>query len=677
MRKSSLWSCLLFRQSVVLVFIVFLFLSSTFLLSNASVLDAIFILGTVALQNTTKAAGLNRVIATFGAATFDANLDSWPDLLISNHGGPPSIYRNESGMGFRRVEKSLLKLRPSDRHTPALADYDNDGDQDLYFVHGAKSGTGLGPKEFFLNQGPGKPFRKINIPVIADPKGRGRNGIWFDYDSDGLLDLFLLNDFREDAPNRLFHNLGNGNFSDVSFSSGLAVHLSNAGGGAIAGDIDNDGDMDLFINSADRPYFFANDGNGVFRDQTAERRIPLLSHTWATGMADYNNDGYLDLYLARRADDVIEGALLGAFRLNFMHQVAAGIDPTDFLTFYAAPEAVLRFEFHKTIFTSYVDLENIYIGVEGRNPGKTKFNVGPGFFSPDGRPVQWKDDGSQKGTFIWRDKGTGLWTIAAGSGEADIFYSGGLVTSQSNMWGLEKFGMESSAVPVYEDILLENRNGFFLDVSQQKNVTDPHASASALWVDLDNDGDLDLFVVNAGFNGFGKQPNTLYLNDQGTFRQYSVPMENEERFGRGDGALTADFNKDGWLDLFIVNGSGGLPNSRGPYQLFLNRSRHPHKWLRFTLTGAGKNYTNRDAIGAKVIVKRSDVPNKAYWQYILGGNGSACQSSRTLHFGLGQAERVTARIYWPPSKSYPSGHQNVLYFSKSQLNQHYVVHELK
>ncbi len=140
----------------MLVPIVFLFLSSTVMLSYSSDLDPVFVLGTVALQNTTKTMGLYNETPTFGAATFDANLDGWPDLLISNHGQPPSIYLNKAGKGFTSVEKSLLNLGRSDRHAPALADYDNDGDQDLYFLHGAKTGTGLGPKEFFLNQGPGK-----------------------------------------------------------------------------------------------------------------------------------------------------------------------------------------------------------------------------------------------------------------------------------------------------------------------------------------------------------------------------------------------------------------------------------------------------------------------------------------------------------------------------------------
>lgn len=646
------------------------------MLCYSSDLDPVFNLGTVALQNTTKSMGLYKLTPTFGAATFDMNLDGWPDLLISNHGQPPCIYLNKAGTGFIHAEKSLLKLGRSDRHAPALADYDNDGDEDLYFLHGAKTGTGLGPKEFFQNQGPGKRFKKIYIPVIAYPKGRGRNGIWFDYDSDGLLDLFLLNDFREDAPNRLFHNLGNGNFSDVSTSSGLDIHVRNGGGGAIAADLDNDGDIDLFINSSDRPYFFANDGKGVFQDKTVERGIPLLKDTWATGVADYNNDGFLDLYLARREDETFEGAMLGTHRVNFMHHVSAGHDPTDFLTFYASPDAVLRFEFHVTVFTSFVDLKNIYIGEEGMNPGKKKFDVGPGSFSPDGKPVQWKDDGTQKGTFIWRDKDTGLWTIASAAGEDESFYSGGLITSKSKLWGLEKFGMESPTVTEYPDILLENHNGFFVNVTAQKNVSDLYASTSALWVDLDNDGDLDLFVVNAGFLGSGKQPNTLYINEQGTFKQYFLPMQYDESFGRGDAELTADFNNDGLLDLFIVNGQGALPNSVGPYQLLLNRSRQKNEWISFTLVGGQKNYTNRDAIGAKILVKRSDVPDKDYWQYISGGNGSSCQSSRTLHFGLGQADRITARIYWPPSRKYPSGHQNVLSFSKSQLNHHYEVHEL-
>jgi hypothetical protein len=643
--------------------------------SHAAFSERKVVLGSVVLQEVAEELGLLSFTTTFGAATFDENNDGWPDLLISNHGKPPSIYLNQRGNGFSPQEKILLRLPGSDRHAPAVADYDNDGDQDIYFQHGAKSGRGLGPKELFENTGPGKPFRKVSNDLLADVKGRGRTAIWFDYDADGLLDLYLANAFRKDGPNRLFRNLGNGSFADASSTSGLDLHVSTTSGTVIAGDIDNDGDMDLFLNGDVRPYLLINDGKGSFRDETLERGVRLIDHSWSAAMADYNNDGFLDLYLTRGDEFPLEGAMLGTHRLNFMQMVSAAGDRTDLLTLQADPDALLTFTFYKTLFTSFIDINNIYIGAQGRNPRKANFTVGQGALSGEGIPPQWKPNGSQKGTFIWRKPNTGIWTIAAASGDTAHFHSGGLVTTDSRLYGLQKSGMESAAVPTFPNILLENHDGKFTDVSDLKRLNDPFNGRSSLWLDLDNDGDLDLFIVNAGFNGLGKQPNTVYLNQDGAFKQYRVPMVGEERFGHGDGALTADFNRDGFLDLFIVNGSGALPNNNGPYQLFLNRTQEQNYWIEFNLIGAGKNYTNRDAIGAKIQVQRSS-DLKSFWQYILGGSGSNCQSSRIIHFGLGKADKILAHIYWPPSKSYPSGHVKVMQFDRHQFNRTYTVSEL-
>src|SRR5262249_21006325 len=216
-------------------------------------------------------------------------------------------------------------------------------------------------------------------------------------------------------------------------------------------------------------------------------------------------------------------------------------------------------------------------------------------------------------------------------------------------------------------------NGKFVDVAASAGVADPSNSRSPLWVDLDNDGNLDLFVVNAGFAGSGKQPDKCYINEGGVFKSYEVPMDPEERLGRGDGGLVADFNRDGKEDLFIVNGFGLY--HAGPYQLFLNRTRNQNHWINFQLVGGGKNYTNRDAIGAKVKVQFPD--GKANWRFILGGSGSSCQSDRMVHFGLGSNTNVATEVYWPPSVKHPQGHQQSFRFQGAQLDRTYVVDENK
>jgi FG-GAP-like repeat/ASPIC and UnbV len=659
---------ILTKASTAIILVTLIFIPQ--MAEQNSEKDRAIRLGNIVLENATSSVDILRLSPTFGAAVYDANEDGWPDLLISNHGRPPAIFLNLMGRRFQSVEQELLLLGGSDRHAPELADYDNDGDQDLYFLHGAKQGTGIGPNEFYKNPGHGKPFRRIRNKLIEDPLGRGRVGIWFDYNADGFIDLLVVNNFRQGVPNRLFRNQGNGSFTDVTRTSGLGVEMGSEGS-AIAGDIDNDGDMDVFLtNQTDRSLLFINEGDGTFREDGPARGIPAIPATRSTSMADYDGDGDLDLYLGEGSDPVFDGVFMSPNKLGFIQSVDA-LDKTDFLTFSADPGAVLSFEFSQ----NEVDLNHVYVGAAGFSPQDKDFKVGPGFFSAEGRPSQWRENGNQKGTFLWHDAGTGLWTIAAASG-GEEFLSGAVVTTESRLSDLESPTMEVVATPDYRNYLLQNQgNGKFVDVTLQTATQDISNGRSCSWTDLDNDGDLDLFIVNAGFNGKAKQPNLLLRNEGSSFTKFVVPVDSLEKWGRGDGALTADFDRDGRIDLFIVNGSGLLPSNRGPYQLFFNRTRNHNHWINFQLVGGGKGLTNRDAVGAKVKIQSAGSTLKTQWQYISGGSGSNCQSSRILHFGLGNSTRVIATIYWPPSKQFPSGHSQRLAFGSSDLDRIYLVGE--
>ena len=619
----------------------------------------------VGLENATIDYGLFRITPSFGAATFDVNQDGWPDLVISNHGLAPLVFLNQKGKSFREAP-GILPLPNADRHSPAVADYDNDGDEDIYWLKGAHDGFGLGPKEFLVNPGHGKPFVLVPHPELEDPKGRGRTGVWFDYDNDGFLDLLAPYKIRSDAPNRLYHNNGDGTFTDVSAASGLMLSI-NSEGGAVASDFDNDGDMDvLFCNTDDRPYLMMNQGNGTFRDETFRRGIPAISNTWAAGVADYNDDGAPDIYFSRGNDAAIaEGAVIAEHRINYLQEVDPG-DHVDKLTFHAGPRAVLHF-----MFSSHrVDRDHLYVGAAGTKPDKLDFKTGPGFLSAEGIPQQWREDGSARGTFIWHDSASGIWTVAAAAGSTDLI-TGALIETGATLSGLDLSGMEPFS-PKFPDVLLQNDGrGNFRTQTAQAQLNNASNSRSPLWVDLDNDGDLDLFIVNAGFNGSGKQPHVCFINDNGKFTGYALHQGPYERFGRGDGGIVADFNKDGLMDLFVLNGSGLLPANRGPYQLFLNRTKTQNRWITFRLTGAGKDYTNRDSVGAKIQLKAGD---KTYWRFINGG-GSDCLSTRSLQFGLGMADSAGIVVYWPPSKTFPQGHTQSYTFDVSHLNHRYNIDE--
>jgi enediyne biosynthesis protein E4 len=624
-------------------------------------------LGSVTFENITAPFGLARISATFGCVCYDADRDGFPDLIISNHGDPPTVFSNQRGKIFREI--ALLPKDHADRHAPVMADFDNDGDEDLYILKGAHQGQGLGPNEFYVNAGDHKPFA-LTEAGISDPKGRGRGAVWFDFDQDGYLDLLVINQLRRDAPNRFFHNNGNGTFTDISEASKMDL-VMDTDGGAVAGDIDNDGDMDAVVSSLGYRhgiYLLINNGHGKFQNRAVGWHVPFMDKIWAVGMDDYNNDGYLDLYLSSGGNFALDGAFISGNKLRFAQNVTPHSDPEDSLTFLTPGDAVLTFDFPRP---NRELLENIFVGAKAVKPVSVHFEAGSRGLDPTGEPDQ--KTAARAGTYIWRENKTRRWHIVTKAGSEEL-NSAAEITSTAPISDLQTKEMEISNLSL-PNVLLENRkNGSFADVSETTHTGDPANSRSAVWTDFDNDGNKDLFVVNAGFIASGKQPNRLYLNENGVFKKYDVPMDADERMGRGDAAVAADFNQDGLLDLFIVNGLGSIPGNRGPYQLLLNTTHNSNHWVAFRLIGAGKNYTNRDAIGAKVKLTASG--GKQQWEYVLGGSGSACQdATHVLHFGLGSATQGDVIIYWPPGVKYPKGHQQSLHIGTSEIDRTHEVNE--
>ena len=265
-----------------------------------------------------------------GCAFLDYDNDGWLDIYLVNSGKcdffnpkPPlrnALYKNNHDGTFTDVtEKAGVPGRGYGMGV-AVGDYDNDGFLDLYV-------TQYGHSILYHNNGDGT-FTDVTEKAGVSAPGWGSSAVWFDYDNDGRLDLFVCRfvDFNKDKnkfcgnsatgeryycvprvydpmPSWLFHNNGDGSFTDVSKESGIANYPGKAWG-VVACDINNDGRMDLFVaNDTIANFLLLNQGNGKFTDIATEAGVAYSSEGSArSGMgvdaADYDDDGWTDLFLA-------------------------------------------------------------------------------------------------------------------------------------------------------------------------------------------------------------------------------------------------------------------------------------------------------------------------------------------------------------------------------------------
>jgi hypothetical protein len=277
-----------------------------------------------------------------GACAGDYDGDGDIDLYVANY-GPNVLYRNEGNGAFTDVTRQAGVGDPQWSTSSSFADYDNDGDLDLYVVNylevDLKENPWCGLKEKGIraycepNRFPGQPdtlYRNEGAGVftdvtraagIYDPKGKGLGVVWGDYDNDGFPDLYVANDSTE---NNLYHNRGDGTFEDVAFTAGVAVSENGAaenGMGTAFGDWNDDGWLDLIVtNFANQTNtLYLNDRNGFFSDVTLASKTGHVSYPflgWAVEFLDFDNDSYLDFYVANGhlQDNLAELGQEGSYR---------------------------------------------------------------------------------------------------------------------------------------------------------------------------------------------------------------------------------------------------------------------------------------------------------------------------------------------------------------------------
>ncbi len=500
--------------------------------------------------------------------------------------------------------------------------------------------------------------REVGLDFVHETGARGdlllmeimaAGAALFDFDNDGDLDIYLtsghsglMDNFDGDAvTNRLFRQEADGRFVDVTSGSGLDNH--GYGMGVAIGDIDNDGDLDLYATNLGRDHLYRNRGDGTFEDVTHSMGVDM--NRWSTSAAffDYDRDGRLDLYVAHYV------------------QYDPGRKCFDFAgrPDYCGPQ----------FFTPAVDvlLHNEGDGAftDVSDPAGITSVTGPGLgvvcedFNEDG----WIDVYVANDTTanqLWINQGDGTF-------QDEALFAG----TAYNLHGVPEGGMGVIAADFDNDLhadlfvthFVEESNTLYGNLGGQSGFTDisgvtglgwpsvPYTGFGTAAFDADLDGDLDIAVVNGRVmraeplpgNGLEHpwnlfaEPNSFYLND-GT-GSFSAPHGIIGAFCESIEITRAlavgDIDNDGDVDMLVTN-------VQGPARLYRNDVTRRGHWL---TVRAIDPRLGRDAIGARVTIVAGD---RQFVRTIMAAFSYLSSSDPRAHFGLGditKIERIDVR--WP------------------------------
>jgi hypothetical protein len=569
---------------------------------------------------------------SWGSYWGDFNGDGWTDLWVANHvaNAAPNLWLNQRNGTFVDGTSALRGIE-GDFHGAAWADFDNDGDQDLFHLTG---GPTTNPfyfsKRLYVTEN-GELIDRANQLGVNIFGLRGRTPLWLDYNNDGLLDLVMTAAERPSNPPTIFRQTRSG-FVNARTETNFDIDRSLF---ALWSDLSGDRIPELIVWESGRDKTIYDTRQMPFRDITNTLKLPVgKGFVEDVTIGDFNGDLRPDMLIASR------GFVSDLFQVNTtrVESLLTNVSQLKGISFQTTGNLSLNIPLSATKLT----LTDFYIGGTGVHPNETTFTLSPG--NPKVRGILPFTPGTSKGLFIGYDPDQHLWKIFGSNpiDSAQIFIDIQSTTAIQNIKSIG-FNPAQNAVP---DQLLINTPSGFVDRSQQAGITVPTASKSVVSGDFDNDMDEDLYILTS--SSAGNTPNLLYENQgDGTF----TPILNAggaggTRFGLGDSVTVADYDRDGFLDLFITNGdytSAGdtLFFDEGIYQLFHNQGNGNH-WLEIDLVG---RLSNRDGIGAQLLATAGGITQLRQQS---SGTHNRAQDDKRIHFGLGLNSTVDKlEVLWP------------------------------
>jgi hypothetical protein len=460
-----------------------------------------------------------------------------------------------------------------------LEDFDGDGDLDAM-----ASSWGLDdPLRFYRNDGSGT-FSDRTTEAGLDGLVGGLNLVHGDYNNDGAADVLVLRGAWHGKagkhPNSLLRGHGDGTFSDVSEEAGLlSFHPTQT---AAWGDYNNDGWLDLFIGNETTPEsrhpceLYRNNGDGTFTNVAERVGLDVQGFVKGTAWGDVNNDGRLDLYLSR----------LGEPNLLF------------------------------------------------RNDGADR--SGDWQFTEVSQSAGVREPLNSFPTWFWDYNNDG-WL--------DLFVSGFGPGYEVNVANVVREYLDRTPLQVTPRLYENDGTGHFRNVTEAANLDRVIYGMGGNYGDIDNDGFLDIYIGTGGPGFTSLIPNRLFRNDSGKAFREVTSAARVGHLGKGHGVSFGDVDRDGDQDVFTVLG-GAMPGDTYRNALFQNPGNGNH-WVALRLVGV---QSNAAGLGARIKVDANTEDGSREIHTTVSTGGSFGASSLRQHVGLGKAVSVRRlEIRWPAS----------------------------
>lgn len=615
-------------------------------------------------KEVTRDAGIDYDGVSYGLIWGDINQDGFQDIFCTGH-GIPQMYINKGDGTFKKIDIAFYKTPDSsgaplnanhfDMHGGSYGDVNNDGFPDLYIPIGGDAGSSSGKQNIlFLSNGDSLIIQNRAGDVgLEDSLGRGRLGVWFDQNNDGFSDLFICNLDRNDGLYKSALYLFNPATEKYVYEPNIGLGANTS---LYAAKIIRDPNLNrnnlLTINQLNPLVEVFNTSQVPFQKLFTNNLFGLRD----VAVGDFNGDARQDIFMASHwfsSEAVLKNdTTLQAFL--YTKGFASGYSDENRVSFKA--EGKIKVE--ATIYPYKADIKSYWwIGRLGKKPLTRVFELDPNDPSTHG----FLNCFLCVGPHIGYNTSTGKWEIFVND-PIDRARSAFKITASSPITEVQTINFDNSSILQPDRLLVANNAGSYsARPNFLTNDVNNTSAVSVVTADFDNDMDLDLILSCQG--AAINYENRYYENDgNGFFRKLDGFGAAGSREGRSGTISAADYDNDGFIDLFLENGEGVLDDDAsplafndGPYQLFKNKGNNNH-WVMFDIMD--KDHPgNKLAHGTAVYVYaggKKQVRLKGSEVHSFGQNDSR------LHFGLASNFKVdSVQIFWP------DGQMNTMYCLKA------------